>query len=84
MWKASNYPKFPIKINKQVTVPGARTTRGVTTGKLVEPGSSKLAINSFIGDATRLWNNTSDKVKTSMSLYTAKAEIKKFAATLPI
>ena len=78
VWKASNYPNFPIKITKQTTTPGAKTTRGVTTGKLMEPCSSNLVINSFIGDATRFWNNTSDLVKSSTSLFTAKAEIKKY------
>ena len=84
IWKALNVPKFPIKVNKQQTPNDSRTTRGVTTGKLIEEGSSNLMVNSFIGDATRLWNKAPLAIKTTQSLFSAKTEIKKFVASLPI
>ena len=34
-----NQPKYPIKVTKQSTPTNARTTRGVTAGKLIEIGS---------------------------------------------
>ena len=54
IWKATNIPKFPIKICKQETPTNSRTTRGVTNGRLIEVGTSNLIVNSYIGDATRL------------------------------
>ena len=84
IWKATNIAKFPIKVKRQATPIDARVTRGVTNGKLVEEGSSNLVLNSFIGDATRLWNRAPEELKSSKTLYSAKTEIKKFVATLPI
>lgn len=84
LWKACNIPKFPIKITRQSTPPESRQTRGVTKGRLLEPGTSNLSVNSFIGDATRLWNRAPETVTNSETLYKAKIEIKKFVQSLPI
>ena len=84
IWKACNIPKFPIKIIRQSTPIDSRTTRGVTKGRLMEQGSSNLSTNSFIGDATRLWNRAPEVVKNTETLNKAKIEIKKFVLTLPI
>ena len=84
MWKAINVPKFPIKVNKQQTPNDSRTTRGVTNGRIIEEGSSNLVTNSFIGDATRLWNRAPEAIKTAGSIFCAKQEIKKYVSTLPI
>ena len=84
IWKALNVPKFPIKVHKQQTPIDSRITRGVTNGKIVEEGSSNLMVNSFIGDATRLWNKAPDVIKSSSTLFSTKSEIKKFVSTLPI
>ena len=51
IWKAVSQPKYPIKVTKQSTTPNARTTRGVTSGKLMETGSSNQSLNSFLGNA---------------------------------
>ena len=75
---------YPIKVNTQQTPINARTTRGVTNGKLIEEGTSNLMVNSCIGDATRLWNRAPEGIKTSKTLFSAKMEIKKFVSTLPI
>jgi hypothetical protein len=84
VWKAINIKGFPIKVKKQMTTQDARITRGVTFGKLIEEGSSKLTINSFVGDAIRLWNNAPEEIKKTKSIYSAKLEINKFVMTLPI
>ena len=83
MWKATNIPKYAIKVHKQVTAPNGRATRGDTSGKLIEPGRSCLAINTCIEDGTRLWNQAPQSVKTCLTIASEKLDIKKFAATLP-
>ena len=82
IWKAINQSKYPIKVTKQLTPTNARTTRGVTAGKLIEIGSSSQSLNSFIGDATRLWNKAPTTTNKSTSLYSV--EIKKFVSTILI
>ena len=76
IWKAINIPNFPIKVTKQTSQEDARTTRGVTKGKLVEEGSSNLILNSFKGDAIRLWNKAPEVIKDTKTLHTAKTEKK--------
>ena len=70
--------------HKQQTPIDSRTTRGVTNGRLAEEGSSNLIVNSYIGDATRLWNKAPDAIKMSLTLNSAKTDIKNFILTLPI
>ena len=41
-------------------------------------------MNSFKGDAIRLWNKAPEVIKSTKTLGTAKTEIKKFVKTLPI
>ena len=84
IWKAINITNFPIKVTKQTSQEDARITRGVTQEKLVEEGSSNLIMNSFKGDAIRLWNKAPEGIKSTKTLGTAKTEIKKFVVTLPI
>ena len=84
MWKATNVKNYAIKVNKQTTAPNGRATRGDTSGKLIEPGKSSLVINSCIGDSTRLWNQAPQSVKNCTTIWSAKKEIRKYAATLPI
>ena len=40
--------------------------------------------NTFIGDATRLWNKAPPEIKTAKTITAAKKEIKKFVMTLPV
>ena len=84
IWKATNIPKFPIKVIKKVKAQGARITRGVTAGKLIEEGFSNQMLKSFIGGATQLWNKAPLAITESTSIYTAKKDIKKFVVSLPI
>ena len=40
--------------------------------------------STFKNDAARLWNLAPAVIKNSVSLYSAKSQIKKFALTLPL
>ena len=84
MWKANNIEDYAIKVQKLEAAPNGRQSRGVSSGKVVEQGKSSLAINSCIGDGTRLWNRAPLSVKNCTTLLKAKIEIKKFVTTLPI
>ena len=55
-------------------------SRGVSDEKLIEP----LTLNTFIGNASRIWNKAPSALKASKSISIAKKEIKKFCETLPI
>ena len=84
MWKATNVSNYAIKVTKQAPAPNGRETRGVSSGKLVEPGKTNLVLNSCVGDGTRLWNIAPHSVKSTNTIFTAKKEIKKFVTSLPI
>ena len=53
---------------------------GVSDEKLIEP----LTLNTFIGNASRIWNKAPSSIKPSNSISIAEKEIKKFCETLPI
>ena len=74
MWKATNYQNYPLNIEKLKPAENGRESRGVTVGKLSEPHT----LNTFIGNATRLWNKAPYIIKNSKSLSVAKKEIKTF------
>ena len=80
MRKATNYKNYPLPIVKQLPPINGRVTRGVTDGKLVEPGT----LNTFVGNATRLWNNAPLIIKTAKNKNPAKTAIKNYCKTLPI
>ena len=80
MWKAVNYNNYPLNIGQLQPAENGRSSRGVTTGKLTEP----LTLNTFIGNATRLWNKAPLVIKNSKSISVAKKEIKQYCKSLPI
>ena len=80
MRKASNRPNYPLIIEKRNLGEDSRQTRSVTSENLNEPKT----LNSFIGYATRLWNKAPQGIKDAKSLLSAKAEIKRYASSLPI
>ena len=55
-----------------------------TMSALFQTKGSTLTNDSFIYDATRLWNMAPESIKMSKSLLSAKAEIKKFCVSLPL
>ena len=54
-----------------------RITRGVSDEKLIEPST----LNTFIENASRLWNKAPNAIKASKSISIAKNEIKKYCET---
>ena len=84
LWKATHVENYPLKVKSQITPPNGRVTRADSAGKLIECKGSVLSINSCAGDGTRLWNKAPLNVKNANSIWSAKKEIKLFAATLPI
>ena len=84
VWKAMNSENNPLKFTQQQPAINGRETRGVSSGKLVQEKGSKLAKDSFIYDATKIWNDAPESIKASKSLLSAKAENKKYCCNLPI
>ena len=80
MWKATNFKNYPLDIGKLQPTDDGRITRGITEGKLIEP----VTLNTFVGNATRLWNKVPNSIKSSKSISIAKREIKKYCGQLPI
>ena len=80
MWKAANQLAYPLQIGKRNLGEESRTTRSVTFENLNEPRS----LNSFIGDATRLWNKAQMAIICAKSISLAKQEIKTFCKKLSI
>ena len=63
---------------------GARKSRSISSGKLIEEGTTEKSISTFINDATRAWNKAPTAIKVCKSLYTAKKAITSFVKTLQI
>ena len=80
MWKSVNYKSYPLNIGKLQPADNGRETKGVSEGKLTEP----CTLNTFVGNATCLWNKAPSVIKTSKSISIAKKEIKKYCEQLPI
>ena len=59
MLKAVNQSKYPLNIGQLMPSENGRATRGVSDGKLQEPAT----LNTFIGNATRLWNRAPTVIK---------------------
>ena len=84
LWKVVNTDNNPLKFTHQSPAENGRETRAVSNKKLVQTKGSTLTNDSFIYDATRLWNMAPESIKMSKSLLSAKAEIKKFCVSLPL
>ena len=80
MWKATHYKNYPLNIEQLQPAANGRATRGISEGKLSEPAT----LNTFIGNATRLWNKAPNVIKTAKSISIVKKEIKQYCKTLPI
>ena len=84
MWKMDNIKDYPMQIKRLETLNGARTTRAVTSGTLVEQGISNLATSTYINDSARIWNKAPLSIKECKTLMSAKKAIKTFVKTLPV
>ena len=80
MWKSVNYKNYPLNIGKLQPANNGRESRGVTAGKLIEPAT----LNTFVCNATRLWNNNPGSIKESKSISVAKKAIKTFCQSPPV
>ena len=60
------------------------TFRASNENALMEYYGCKTFNSTFKNDAARLWNLAPAVIKNSVSLYSAKSQIKKFASTLPL
>ena len=56
LWKAMNTGNNPLKFTLQCPTETGLVTRAVTEMKLVQKKGSTLTNDSFIYDATKLWN----------------------------
>ena len=61
MWKAANFNNYPLEIEKMKQLDEGRVTRSVTQEKFIEPKT----LESFIWDATRLWNKAPLNIRHS-------------------
>ena len=84
MWKASNDPKYLIKMKTREVQAEGMVTRSRARGDLTEIGGSTKAKKSFTIDAPKVWNKASEKIKTAKTLATAKKAIRAHCQMLPI
>ena len=84
VWKAMNVQDYPLKIERQSVQQNGVSTRADSTGKPIGIGKSLLTQKSCISNAIHLWNLAPVSVTGSLSLYQAKAEIKKYVRQLPV
>ena len=84
VWKAMNVQDYPLKIERQSVQQNGVSTRADSTGKPIGIGKSQLTQKSCISNAIHLWNLAPVSVTGSLSLYQAKAEIKKYVRQLPV
>ena len=80
MWKSKNMNKYPLKPEIIQPITNGATTRNATAEKF----KINATPNTFIGDATRLWNNAPHSVTNAINIIAAKKGVKVYCATLPI
>ena len=59
-------------------------TRADHQGRLIETGHCKKTMQSFVGDASRVWNKAPPTIKEAKSIGCAKKAIKTFCKTIQI
>ena len=80
MWKSKNIDNYPIKPSIITVTENGTTTRSATAGLFRQNETP----STFIGDATRIWIQTSTEFKSAKTLKSAKALAKSYAKELPI
>ena len=63
MWKAENTLNYSVVIKKSELKDDMRGSRLITNGRLIENGTSRKAISTFINDSTRAWNKALTALK---------------------
>ena len=82
MGKALNSIDYPLNI-KVKTANTTMKTRSISNKELVEFGTSLKAKKSFVGSASRLWNQAPEVIKIATTIGKAKEAIKNYCKTLP-
>ena len=59
-------------------------TRADHQGRLIEIGHCKKTMQSFVGDASRVWNKAPTTIMEAKSIRCAKKAIKTFCKSIPI
>ena len=80
MWKAAKIDNYPLKIEKMKQSDEGRISRSVSQGDFREPKT----LNTFIGNATRLWNKAPKAIRNAISIKMANKEIKSHFKKYPI
>ena len=83
VWKAQNNKNYPTQWVLDPKIVDART-RSVQKEALIVDGKGLRLQSTFYSDAANLWNKAPDAIKKSLTIYSAKSEIKKYILTLPI
>ena len=84
LWKATHTDNNPLKFTRIAPAENGRNSRAVTNKKLYQSKGSTLTMDSFVYDATKMWNNAPDSIKNANSIYSAKTEIKSYCKLLPL
>ena len=72
MWKATRDSKYPIQVEVIREQKTGTSTRGNQSIRIKETGRTKLVIQSFVGDAARLWNKAPEEIKGKKTISSAK------------
>ena len=80
IWKCKNVTSYPLHPTTIQPIHNGTTTRGASSEKF----KLNSTPNTFIGDATRLWNLAPESVINSKNLKNAKMCVKAFCSTMPI
>ena len=84
LWKATHKDNNPLKFTQLTPAENGKESRAVANKKLIQSKGSTLTMDSFVYDATKMWNNAPDSLKNANSLYSAKSEIKSYCKLLPL
>ena len=80
MWKCKNVETYPLKPPTAQPILNGITTRSATSEKFLINNTP----NSFIGDATRLWNQAPESITKATNIKAVKFSVKQYCASLPI
>ena len=80
MWKCKNVNSYPLQPRIVNSNEIGTLTRSATSEKF----QSTSTPSTFIGDATRLWNQAHSTITKAKNIVEVKKSVKTFCSTLPI
>ena len=80
MWKSKNILSYPLHPPTIQPILNGATTRSASSEKFI----INCTPNTFVGDATRIWNQAPKTITDAISIKTAKTNVKLFCNSLPI